>query len=67
MMRARERAKRNEDRKEEENLANGVPPNASSITRVRKIRPRRAGETRWEDGKLVDGRGREWKIDWVLS
>lgn len=30
MMRAGERAKRNGDRKEEENLANGVPPNASS-------------------------------------
>lgn len=28
MMRAGERAKRNGDRKEEENLANGVPPNA---------------------------------------
>lgn len=38
MMRARERAKRNEDRKEEENLANGVPSNASSTIRVRKIR-----------------------------
>jgi len=30
MMRARERAKRNADRKKEENLANGVPSNASS-------------------------------------
>ena len=38
-MRARERTKRNGDRKEE-NLANGVvQPNASSTTRARKIRP----------------------------
>ena len=39
IMRARERTKRNGDRKEE-NLANGVvQPNASSTTRARKIRP----------------------------
>ena len=53
MMRARERAKRNADRKKEENLANGVPSNASSTTRVRKIRPElvglRASRGNWYD------------------
>ena len=39
MMRARERVKKNEDRKEE-NLANGVvQPDASNKTGARRIRP----------------------------
>jgi len=40
-------------RKEAENLARGMPPNAGGISRVRKIRP----VERWQkNGALVEGR-----------
>ena len=59
MMRARRRAKRNGDKREED-LVNEVLPNASSTTKVRKIRPEESwwGSVRgwaigtWERGIL---------------